>query len=162
MAIKDEIKAQKASTISSIIALSIKENETSFDGQDPEARVYVEELLNNLLASMSKADRKALRWADVCNELHYDVFLARKQAAGGASAYDLIRPGLVMAQFSHKEAYDEHKKRVDEAKERSTRMKVCNKCSAEKPVSAFSKKGGATCNSCRMRKYRANKVVKPN
>lgn len=161
MATKDELKAQKASVVSSIIAVSAKGDESGLDPKNPEDRAYVQELLGELLGEIKNRDTGELRWAIECKHMHYDVYLAKKEAGNGASAYDLTRPGLIKAQFSHEEAFQEHLARIEQTKEVCTEMKLCKVCGPEqgpKLANKFKKGGGSTCNACRMKQYRERKA----
>lgn len=157
MAMKDELKAQKESVISGVVSISVKGDETSLDPKSAEDRSYVRELLETLLNEIKNRETGELRWADECKTTHYDVYLAKKEAMGGASSYDMTRPGLIKAQFSHEDAFQEHMARIDDAKEVCMEMKVCKFC-GPKLANKFKKGGGMVCNACRMKQYRERKA----
>lgn len=157
MPAKAELKAQKESAVSSIISISIKGDDTGLDPKNAEDRAYVRELLDTMLTEIKNRDTGELRWSVECRNMHYDVYLAKKEAAGGASNYDMTRPGLIKAQFSHEEAYQEHMARIEEAREVCTEMKVCRLC-GPKLANKFKKGGGSVCNACRMKQYRERKA----
>lgn len=157
MSIDSEMRAQRASIISSIMALATKSGVATLDPKDPEDRSWVEEVVEEALLRIGSRNSHELKWADVKNHMHYDVYLARKDAEGGASAYDLVRPKLVRLQFSLPEAYAEHLDRIDGAKTPCTETKICSACGLTKLANKFRKGGGGKCNACRTKLYRQRK-----
>lgn len=158
---ESEIKAQRSSVISSLMALFNKEHGTNLEKDSPDDRASVSAVLTEM-SNKFLANRSAeMRWEVLRHEMFYDVYLAKKQEMGGCSEYDMVREDLLPSQFSHEEAYVAHRDRVKDAKEArrnekaSLGFKVCTACGSNLPASKF--KRGGVCNSCRAKQYRKRK-----
>lgn len=161
MSRESEIKAQKSSLVSSMIALLNKEHGTDMDRDNPDDRASVAAALAEA-TNLFLANRGAeMRWEALRHEMYYDVYLAKKAEKGGCSRYDMVREDLVPSQFSHEDAYVEHRERIKDAKQKQQEakaalgFKVCSDCGQNKPVTKF--KRGGVCNSCRAKQYRERK-----
>jgi len=158
VSIEREVKAQKSSIVSSLISLLNKGHSTNLDKDNPDDRCAVDAALTEAINEFLENRGVEMRWEVCRHEMHYDVYLAKKETMGGCSDYDMVREGLLPSQFSHEDAYIEHRERVKDSKDAAkldVRPKLCSVCGSMKLSNKF--KRGGVCNSCRAKQYRERK-----
>jgi len=155
MSTERELKAQWESVVGSMIVYMAAKHGVAMDKKNNDDRAAVSDCLSEAIDDFVTNRGAELRWPEVKNDIKYDVYLAKKEALGGTSTYDLIRPDLLPSHFSHEEAYLDHKDRIEAGREICTTSKRCSTCKLTKLTSKF--KRGAVCNSCRAKQYRERK-----
>jgi hypothetical protein len=117
--------------------------------------------IEHILFSFVNENNDPTEWEYVSHEYLYDDYLEVRKATNQLTAFDLIRPELNRSQFRNEREYYAHCLRVADRRasipsnEASFGLKFCNGCELELPLSRFKKRGGAKCNTCRSKEYRA-------
>jgi hypothetical protein len=125
------------------------------------------DLMDTIKVIVSESDET--EWEHVKHKYLYDDYLVMRTESGKLTDLDMVRVGLTKANFYDEEAYYVHMTRVAQMKrEQDIRdgmygdqpMKQCTGCSEFLPIHKFKKHGGAKCNACRCKAYRANLKAK--
>ena len=116
-----------------------------------------ETVIERLAEMLEEGNVDLTCWPLVSSEMMYDDYLKMRERNETLTEYDMIRQGLVEANFSTLLAYFDHYQRVSEKKKEMSeggvaQGKICSKCGHDKPASSY--KRGAVCNTCRSRLYR--------
>lgn len=147
------MKATLASVISTMMTLINKNGKQDlFDKKNPDHRQQIEDQISALL--YLRPDPEC--WSTLVMRPPYDEYLHSRRKNGTVTRIDLIRPGLMAADFSMAAEMEAHKIRIAEEKNERGE-KLCTGCNTVKPMSAFRTGMGAQCNSCRGKRYRKAK-----
>lgn len=154
-----KLQAMFPSTVGQVLTMLTMLAEINADETKHDLRDFVETRVCEILESV-RPDRAS--WPYVKTQMTYSEYLRTRRDNGTISEYDLIRPGMIEAQFDSPQDYFDHYGRVLEAEKRLqelglTGMKTCSRCGSKKPEAAFRR--GAVCNSCRSRNYRSKAAV---
>lgn len=151
-------KAQLESLISSAITLAAQITGGEFNSTDQDVR---EQFRETLLDWMESFETDETSWSHVKDRYFYDVYLQMRTEAGTLTRTDETRSGLNTTQFSDNAEYHRHCIRVAEARKEKDggATKICSSCGQTKPISRFKRKGGAVCNACQGKAYRAKKAA---
>lgn len=151
----DKYKAMKESIISSVIIYVQGAKGVEIHKSDPDTREYVKTLVESMMEDVSIDESS---WSYVGKHMLYDVYLKMREDEGTLTALDLRRPGLNLVQFTCRDAYNSHQKRLSDYKvDAKSGSKICSKCQVEKLATSFRRRGGTTCNACRCKDYRRRK-----
>ena len=120
-------------------------------------RAVVREKLESLVFSLQTDETS---WENVKTKYLYDIYLEMRKAEGTITNFDMVRPKLVMAQFSNSDEYHLHCLRMSDFKTENPSdlsTKTCSKCGKEKDIKKFKHRGGSVCNACACASYRTKK-----
>lgn len=123
-----------------------------------------DEVEDGLVELMNSIDPDPTGWSnpEVSGKYFYDVYLAMREMAGEQTEHDLVRPGLIMGNFTDSGEYYKHCMRISDRRKNVApdEMKTCSICGQPKPANKFKHKGGARCFSCLGKIYRQRKAEK--
>lgn len=91
----------------------------------------------------------------------YDIYLEIRRESGTVTAYDLVRRGLAVEDFTDGVEFNKHNMRVAESRMRTApqgcMLKECSSCGQLKDRAKFPRAGGSKCKTCVDRSTRSNR-----